>query len=110
MMDGLHQLSPDPFVLDAGIDGNRADPGDAVTLVEEVAADYLAVKFGHDTVETGVTQHPSKEFDRLVNRREVRREMMCLRDRFERLTADRATHLRVLQLAAAKGKVHKLFH
>jgi len=52
MMDVLHQLSPDHFVLDAGIDGNRPDPGDAVTLVEEIAADYLSAKFGHDAVET----------------------------------------------------------
>ena len=51
MMDVLHQLSPDRFVLDAGIDGNRPDTGDAVTFVEEVAADYLAAKFGHDGVE-----------------------------------------------------------
>ena len=48
MMDVLHQLSPDRFVLDAGIDGNRPDAGDAITFVEEVAADYLAAKFGHD--------------------------------------------------------------
>ncbi len=109
MMDVVHQLSPDRFVLDAGIDGNRPDAGDAVTFVEEVAADYLAAKFGHDGVETGVTQHPSQEFDRHVNRREVWREMMCLRDRLERLVADRATELCVLQLAAAKCKIHKLF-
>lgn len=109
VMGVLHQLSPDCFVLDAGIDGNRRDAGDAVTLVEEVAADYLAVKFGHDAVKTGVTQHPGKEFDQPVNRREVRREMMCLRDRLERLVADRAARLRVLQVAAAKCKIHKLF-
>src|SRR5271169_3584662 len=106
MMDVLHQLPPDRFVLDAGIDGNRPDTGDAVTFVEEVAADYLAAKFGHDGVETGMTQHPSQEFDRRLNRWEVRREMMRLGDRLERLVADRATHLRILRLAAAKCKIH----
>ena len=60
MMDVLHQLSPDHFVLDAGIDGDRPDPRDTVTLVEEIAADDVAVKFGDDAVETGVTQHPVK--------------------------------------------------
>ena len=109
MMDVLHQLSPDRFVLDAGIDSNRPDTSDAVTFVKEVAADYLAAKFGHDGVETGVTQHRSQDVDRHVNRGEVRREMMCLRDRLERLLADRATNLRVLHLAAAKCKIHKLF-
>ena len=104
-----HQLSPDRFVLHAGIDSNRPDTGDAVTFVEKVAADYLAVKFGHDSVETGVTQHRGHQFDSHVNRWEVGREMMCLRDRFERLVADRAAQLRILQLAAAKCKIHKLF-
>ena len=31
---------------------------------------------------------------------------MCLRDRLERLVADRAAHLRIVRVAAAKCKIH----
>ena len=56
--DMLHQLPPDRAILRGGIDCDRTDASHGRTLVDEVAADDPAVKFGDHRMDAGVRKHP----------------------------------------------------
>jgi hypothetical protein len=89
--DVLHQLASDRAILHGGIDRDRPDARHGRTLIEEVAADDLAVKLGDHRIEAGVCKQPRQEFGGDCGRGKIRRKVVLRSDRLEGFVTDRPT-------------------
>jgi len=83
-----HQRRTDAPVLCGRIDGDRPQPDDRRTFVDEIAADDPAVLLGDDAIETGIAAQLPQQTDRDVGIGEVGRKIMLRGDRLERVVTD----------------------
>jgi len=60
----LHQGRADAPILHCRIDGDGSQPDDWRTLIDEVAADNIAVEFGNDAVRAGTRASSRQQADR----------------------------------------------
>src|SRR5882757_3241878 len=95
----LHQGATDTLVLQCRIDGDRPQPADWIALVQKVTAHDPAVEFGYDVKESRVTDQHGEKADRAIRVREIRWEVVLVRDSFERSVANLANGVGIGRIA-----------
>src|SRR4030095_36599 len=95
----LHQLSPDAAILDSRIDRDGTYASYDRALIEEVAADNLAVQFCDDSIETRMAKQLGKQTHASCSRRQIRRKVMLFGDFLECLVTDCTTASSVFSFA-----------
>ena len=101
-----HERAAHAVVLRGGIDADRPQPRDGGPLVEEVAAQDVAVALRDHAVDPRMVDQVPDRLGRRRDRREVRRESVARRNGGERLVADAPALLPVVRHCLANREAH----
>jgi hypothetical protein len=113
--DGLHQPAPHAALV-FGIDADRPDAGDRVSLVEEVGADDTSVDLGHHAPDRRVVGQGPEHSGGHLQRRKVAREAVLVMKGAQGLKADPRAGLGVTSLDLSqrhhrtRGRAYGLSH
>ena len=101
-----HQLAADGLVLHGRVDGDWADAGDRVALIEKVASQDLAAALGHHAPKAGMAQQHGGDANAHFGGGKVPRKAVGAGDFLEGLENDRTAGGGVGAGPFAKDDVH----
>jgi hypothetical protein len=101
-----HQAPADGLVLDRRIHRDWADAGDRAPLIEEIAADDLAVLLRNHRIKAGMRQQHGENMRRDFRGGEIRRKIVLVVDGLEGLEADRSAYGGIRRCTGAQHDAH----